>query len=45
MKFSAGLTIVRNDVHAKGQGQSQRLKVKITEVKTQFSRFQTVTPV
>ena len=33
----------RSDVQAKGQG--QRPKVKIAEVKTQFSRFWTVTPV
>ena len=32
-----------SDVHAKGQG--QRSKVKVTEVKTQLSRFRTVTPV
>ena len=33
----------QNDVHTKGKG--QRSKVKVTEVKTQFSRFRTVTPV
>ena len=33
----------KSDVHAKGQG--QRSKVKVTEVKTQFSRFHTVIPV
>ena len=43
MKFSGVITIDKNDVHAKGQG--QRSKVKVTEVKTQFSRFRTVTPV
>ena len=39
MKFSND----KSDVHAKGQG--QRSKVKVTEVMTPFSRFQTVTPV
>ena len=43
MKFSGVIAIDKSDVHAKGQG--QRSKVKDTEVKTQFSRFQTVTPV
>ena len=43
MKFSGVITNDRRDVHAKGQG--QRLKVKVTEVNTQLSRFQTVTPV
>ena len=43
MKFSGIITMDRNDVHAKGQG--QRSKVKVTEVKTQLSRFRTVTPV
>ena len=43
MKFSGGITKVRSDVHAKGQG--QRSKVKVTEVNTQLSRFQTLTPV
>ena len=43
MKFSGVITIDRHDVHAKDQG--QRSKVKITEVKTPFSRFRTVTPV
>ena len=37
------ITIDRSDVHAKGQ--DQRSKVKVTEVKTQLSRFRTVTPV
>ena len=37
MKFSGVITIVRSDVHAKGQG--QRSKVKVTEVNTQLSRF------
>ena len=41
MKFI--ITNDRSDVHAKGQG--QRSKVKVTEVKTQFSHFWTVTPV
>ena len=43
MKFSGAITIVRSDVHAKGQG--QRSKVKVTEVNTQLSRFRTPTPV
>ena len=43
MKFSRVITMVRSDVHAKGQG--QRSKVKVTEVNTQLSRFQTLTPV
>ena len=33
----------RSDVHAKGKG--QRSKIKVTEIKTQLSRFRTVTPV
>ena len=40
MKFSG---VITNDRSAKGQGQGS--KVKVTEVKTQFSRFRTVTPV
>ena len=43
MKFSGVNTIDRSNVHANGQG--QRSKVKITEVKTQFSRFRAITPV
>ena len=43
MKFSGVITNDKSDVHAKGQG--QRSKVKVTEVKTQLNRFQTVTPV
>ena len=43
MKFSGVITMVKSDVHAKGQG--QRSKVKVTEVNTQLSRFRTVTPV
>ena len=43
MKFSGVITTDQGDVHAKGQG--QRSKVKVTEVTTQLSRFQTVTPV
>ena len=43
MKFSGVITNDKSDVHAKGQG--QRSKVKVTEVKTQFRRFRTVTPV
>ena len=43
MKFSGVISIDKSDVHAKGQGQSS--KVKVTEVKTQFTHFRTVTPV
>ena len=43
MKFSGVITNDKSDVHAKGPG--QRSKVKVTEVKTQFRRFWTVTPV
>ena len=43
MKFSGVITNDRSDVHAKGQ--RQRSKVKVIEVKAQFSRFRTVTPV
>ena len=43
MKFSGIITMVKSDVHAKGQG--QRSKVKVTEVNTQLSRFRTLTPV
>ena len=43
MKFSGVITMVRSDVHAKGQG--QRSKVKVTEVNTQLSHFRTLTPV
>ena len=43
MKFSGVITMVRSDVHAKGQG--QRSKVKVTEVNTQLSRFRTLTPI
>ena len=43
MKFSGVITNDRSDVHAKGPG--QRSKINVTEVKTQFSRFRTVTPV
>ena len=43
MKFSGVITMVRRDVHAKGQG--KRSKVKVTEVNTQLSRFLTLTPV
>ena len=43
MKFSGYITMVKSDVHAKGQG--QRSKFKVTEVNTQLSRFQTLTPV
>ena len=43
MKFSGVISNDKSDVHAKGQG--QRSKVKVTEVKTQFRCFGTVTPV
>ena len=43
MTFSGVITNDQSKVHAKGQG--QRSKVKVTEVKTQLNRFQTVTPV
>ena len=43
MKFSWFMTNDRSDVHAKDQ--DQRSKVKVTEIKTQFSCFRTVTPV
>ena len=43
MKFSGVITMVKSDVHAKGQG--PRSKVKVTEVNTQLSRFRTLTPV
>ena len=43
IKFSGVIAIDRSAVHAKGQG--QRSKVKVTEVKTQFNRLRTVTPV
>ena len=42
-QFSGVITNDRSDVHAKSQG--QRSKVKVTEVNTQLSHFQTVTPV
>ena len=43
MRFSGVITNDRCDVHAKVQG--QRSKVKVTEVKTQISHFETITPV
>ena len=43
MKFSGIVTNDRSEVNTKGLG--QRSKVKVTEVKTQLSRFQTVSPV
>ena len=43
MKFSGVITNDRSDVYAKGQG--QRSKFKVAEVKTQLSRFRTITPV
>ena len=42
IKFTGVITIDKSDVHAKGEG--QRSKVTVTEVKTQFSCFWTVTP-
>ena len=45
MKFSGVITNDQSKVHAKGQGQGQRSKVKVTEVTTQLNRFRTVTPV
>ena len=42
-KLLGVIAIDRSDVHAKGHG--QRSKVKVTEVKTQLSRFRNVTPV
>ena len=46
MKLSGVVTIAKSAAHANGQG--QRSKVKVAEVKTifpQFGHFQTVTPV
>ena len=43
MKFSGVITNDKSDVHANDQG--QRSKVKVTEAKTQFSHFRTITPV
>ena len=43
MKFSGVITNDQSKVHAKGQG--QRSKVKVREVTTQLNRFRTVTPV
>ena len=43
MKLSGVIINDRSDVNAKVQG--QRSKVKVTEVKTQISRFGTTTPV
>ena len=43
VKFSGAITIDKRDVCAKGQGQIS--KVNVTEAKTEFSRFRTVTPV
>ena len=46
MKFSGVIMVIandRSDVYAKGQG--QRSKAKATEIKTQLSRFRTITPV
>ena len=41
--FWGVITNDKSDIPAKGQG--QRSEVKVTEVKTQFSRFWTITPV
>ena len=43
MKFSGVITNAQRKVHAKGQ--SQRSKVKVTEVTTQLNHCRTVTPV
>ena len=43
VKFPGVITIDKSYVHAKVQG--QRSKIKVTEVKTQLSRFRAVTPV
>ena len=43
MKFSRVITKDQGKVHAKGQG--QRSKVKVREVTTQLNRFRNVTPV
>ena len=43
MIYSGVITMVKSDVHAKGQG--QRSTVKVKEVNTQLSRFRTLTPV
>ena len=43
MIFSGVINIDKTDVHTEGQG--QRSKFKVTEVKTQLSRFRTATPV
>ena len=45
MKFSGVITNDQSKVHAKGQGQRSKVKVKVTEVTTQLNRFRTVTPV
>ena len=44
MKISEAITIDKSDVRAKGPW-GQRSNVEVTEVKTQFWRFRTVTPV
>ena len=43
MKFSGVITNERSDVHAKDQG--QRLKIKVSEVKSPFRSFRTIPPV
>ena len=45
MKFSGVITNDQGKVHAKGQVQRSKVKVKVTEVKTQLNSFRTVTPV
>ena len=41
MEFTGVITIDKSDVYANGQG--QRTKVKVTEVKNQFTCFRTLT--
>ena len=43
IELSGATTNDISNVHAKGQG--KKSEIKVTEVKTQFSRFRTVTPV
>ena len=43
MNFSGVITNGRSNVHAKGQG--QRSKVKVKEIKIPLSRFRNVTPI
>ena len=44
-EISGVITRDQGKVHAKGQGQRSKVKVKVTEVTTQLNRFRTVTPV